>query len=217
MSTYKRLTKDLLVKCRNLLVKMTESDLTEISIRYVIVLLYEYCICFAYLQNHSSFEDSSVNIALKSLQQYCGATLNRDMTDHICFKFYSARNAFAHLTESLFDDNRLLELLMIDGFYTILGLFNLPESVLQTLHNYAIEHSGDSDQLDYTQQNVGDTVNSSSTVSVGDCTTLEDFNPFDYIRQKIGDKVNLLSVASVCDCKTPEDCQDLIDSLAHLL
>lgn len=37
MSTYKKLTKELLDKCRDLLVRMTESDLTDISIRYVIV------------------------------------------------------------------------------------------------------------------------------------------------------------------------------------
>lgn len=166
---------------------------------------------------HTAFIDSSVNIALKSLQQYCYKLLDNDIANHLCSQFYSTRNSFAHITESLFDDSIIIELLNTNDFYTLLGLFDLPESVSQTLRNYAIEHSGDFDPFDYTQQKVDDKVNLLSTVFVGDCTTPEDFDPFGYIRQKIGDKVNLLSTASVCNCKTPEDCQDLIDSLAHLL
>ena len=217
MSTYKKLTKELLYACKEMLIEATEQDLTRISIRYMIILLYEYCTCYAYLQMHTAFIDGSVNIALKSLQQYCCKLLDNDIANHLCYQFYSTRKSFAHITESLFDDAIIIELLSTDDFYTILGFFDLPNSVLHALHSYASKHLEESDQFDHTQQKVGDTVNSSSTVSVGDCTTLEDFNPFDYIRQKIGDKVNLLSVASVCDCKTPEDCQDLVDSLAHLL
>lgn len=216
MSTYKKLTKELLDACKEMLIKATEQDLTRISIRYMIILLYEYCTCYAYLQMHTAFIDSSVNIALKSLKQYCCKLLDNDIANRLCSQFYSTRNSFAHITESLFDDLLIIELLNTNDFYTLLGLFDLPESVLQTLRNYAIEHSGDSDQLDYTQHKVGDAIDLLSTVSIGDCTTPEDFNPFDYIRQKVGDYINLLPVASVCDCKTPEDCQDLIDSLAHL-
>ena len=187
MSTYKKLTKELLDACKEMLIEATEQDLTKISIRYVIILLYEYCTCYAYLQMHTAFIDGSVNIALKSLQQYCCKLLNNDIANHVCYQFYSTRNSFAHITESLFDDSTIIELLNTDGFYTILSLLNVPEALLAALRNYNIKSSQ------------------------------EEFNPWEYIRQEVGDYIKLLPVAALDNCKTPEDCHDLVDSLAHLL
>lgn len=53
--------------------------------------------------------------------------------------------------------------------------------------------------------------------SGNDYHNANDFNPWKYIRQKVGDYVSLLPTAAVCACKSEEECQDLIDSVKHLL
>lgn len=101
--------------------------------------------------------------------------------------FRDTRDILCHMTAQAKRRQAVRNLLSTSVFYSTLDYFDIPLSIITSIREYYAKNF------------------------------ITNFNPFDYIRQKVGDKVNLLPVTAVCNCKTPEDCQDLIDSLAHLL
>lgn len=188
MPTYDILSIKTLETCRKTLKDLSVlARHNSLVMRYFIVLLYEYCVCYVYFALYPKKEHYNVKITLKHLQKYSTQKLCNEAVNHVCLLFFNARNKFAHITNALFEDTILFELLYDDIFRELVTIFELPEEVIQVIINY------ENSSLNNT------------------------FNPHDYLRSILGDKVDLLPEASVNECDSIDACNELLDSLIHML
>lgn len=158
-----------------------------IDLKYLIVLLYDYCICYSYMYKNNFKTVENISATLTCLKEFCSSLDTTECVNEVCKRFLATRNGFSHLTEKLFDLSDLQLLLRIDLFYKILQLCDVPVDVILSLREHA------------------------------DNSLNNTFSSHNYLCGILGDKVTLLAEASINACESIDDCNELLDSISHLL
>lgn len=152
MSTYKNLSRGDLPKFLNMIEDMfkhivTNGTLDVCYLRYYLLLLYEYCICYAYFQllpDVNTIDHAEIN--LKYLKSFCRSMTCDDLVIRVCFTFYTVRNNSTHLTKELLSSDEVLSLISQPQFYSVLQCCSIPDYIMDTLRE--LSTCNDSTQFD---------------------------------------------------------------------
>lgn len=116
------------------------------AIDLIVILLYEYCLCYSYFDLNPSI---SVLNGQKITQSHIYACLRKHFPEYdfhsACEAFMRARHSLTHLSTEHFNHTRVKTLLTMSDFFELLYTFDFPEDLLESLME--IEHYVESDNI----------------------------------------------------------------------
>lgn len=126
MSEYMNVVKALLSEC--------EHRFSFYVLDLIVILLYEYCLCYSYFDLNPSI---SVLNGQKITQSHIYAYLRKHLPEYdfhsVCEAFMRARHSLSHLSTEHFNHTRVKTLLTMPDFFELLYTFDFPEDLLESL------------------------------------------------------------------------------------